>query len=184
MDCKCGSEHCRGKLDRRDAKKEKETLAASLKRKATELLAAAVEPAPVERKVLKKRKTGRWGKGWVCVDPEWEIVRLQEDAMEKGKTVDLDAISRLKREARSHSRSVSAEPAQRSASTASVSSKASSTTKTTSSKKGTVITETEVDDSRSADSAPTKSSKTKDNKPSSVLSRAASKLKSSSSTLR
>ena len=92
LDCRCGADLCRGKLERRDAKKEKETLAASLKRKLLE----AATPDPVEPVVLKKRKTGRWSKGWSYVDPEMEALRLKEDAIETGKGVDDRALEKLK----------------------------------------------------------------------------------------
>lgn len=81
-------------MERRDAKKEKENLAASLKRKLLE--AASSVPEPVEKVVLKKRKTGRWSKGWAYVDPEMEATRLKEDAMEAGRDIDARALERLK----------------------------------------------------------------------------------------
>lgn len=84
LDCRCGAELCRGKLERRDWKKEKENLTASLKRKLAEAMSATPEPVG-ERKVLKKRKTQRWSKGWSYVDPELEALRVQEDAMERGQ---------------------------------------------------------------------------------------------------
>ncbi|KAF2155136.1 SET domain-containing protein [Myriangium duriaei CBS 260.36] len=98
LDCRCGAELCRGKLERRDAKKEKETLAASLKRKLLEATTGVPEPPP-EKVVLKKRKTGRWTKGWSYVDPEMEALRLKEDALENGRAIDGRALEILKEQA-------------------------------------------------------------------------------------
>ncbi|PNS21321.1 hypothetical protein CAC42_1100 [Sphaceloma murrayae] len=96
LDCRCGAELCRGKLERRDAKKE-QTLAATLKRKLIE--AASATPEPAEKRPLKKRQTGRWSKGWAYIDPEMEALRLKEDAMEKGGAIDERALETLKKEA-------------------------------------------------------------------------------------
>lgn len=48
--------------------------------------------------MIKKRKTARWSKGWSYIDPEMEMLRLQEDAIEKGKAVDVVRIERLQAE--------------------------------------------------------------------------------------
>ena len=112
LDCRCGSSHCRGKLERRDAKREKErqksTLAAAVKRKAASLFdasasalsisddpasasasasAAAAEAANKRQRLGEKRKTFR-ARGWVYLDPKMELKRMQEDALERGRPVD------------------------------------------------------------------------------------------------
>lgn len=98
LDCRCGAELCRGKLERRDAKKMKETLAASLKRKLIEASASATPEPTTERTTIKKRKTGRWSKGWSYIDPEMEALRLKEDAIENGRDIDARALEVLKAE--------------------------------------------------------------------------------------
>ncbi|KAF4556241.1 Histone-lysine N-methyltransferase-like protein 4 [Elsinoe fawcettii] len=93
MECRCGAPLCRGKLERRDAKKEM-TMLKDFKRKAEE---EAVAPKQVpEKQVLKKRKTAKWQKGWAYVDNEMEAIRLQEDAIEKGGVIDQKALESLK----------------------------------------------------------------------------------------
>lgn len=94
LDCCCGSSMCRGKLDRRDAKRDKESLAASLKRKAADLLSDA---ASTTAQPLKRRKTARWSKGWAYADPKMEATRLYEDSLETGKSIDADRIAALSR---------------------------------------------------------------------------------------
>ncbi|KAF2219962.1 hypothetical protein BDZ85DRAFT_242514 [Elsinoe ampelina] len=95
MECRCGAPLCRGKLERRDAKKEM-TMLKDIKRKAEEAVAAPKEV--VEKQVLKKRKTARWRqKGWAYVDTEMEALRLKEDAIENGGVIDQRALENLQR---------------------------------------------------------------------------------------
>ncbi|GAB7337400.1 hypothetical protein MBLNU457_g2744t1 [Dothideomycetes sp. NU457] len=100
LDCRCGSERCRGKLDRRDAKKEKEiSLIAAAKRKADDLISTLTSsfdnPEPKRVCLGEKRKTFR-AKGWAYLSAEMELKRIEEDALEHGKTLDEDMLADLR----------------------------------------------------------------------------------------
>jgi len=100
--CRCRAPNCRGVLGPRPkdvkvprSKSEKEnltrTLSKSLKRGLDSLLNTSKTDqsgkdgeAKREAHVLKKRKTARFSKGWVYVDPEMERMRVEEDQIEKG----------------------------------------------------------------------------------------------------
>jgi len=96
--CRCGAVNCRGVLGPRpkDAKKpatklEKDNAAASLKRKAPEVLDTPSDADLLRSLLTKKRKVRQFSKGWVYVDSNMEAARQEEAALDK-------EIARLKRE--------------------------------------------------------------------------------------
>ncbi|KAI4726451.1 SET domain-containing protein [Aureobasidium sp. EXF-10728] len=89
QECRCGATNCRGVLGPRpkDAnkpvtKKEKEGMAAGMKRKVGEFFGAtpAVE---VDKELFKKRKVPQMSKGWVYVDDTMEKTRIEEARKDK-----------------------------------------------------------------------------------------------------
>ncbi|KAH0144685.1 SET domain-containing protein, partial [Aureobasidium melanogenum] len=89
QECRCGATNCRGVLGPRpkDAnkpvtKKEKEGMAAGMKRKVGEFFGAtpAVE---VDKDLFKKRKVPQMSKGWVYVDETMEKTRIEEARKDK-----------------------------------------------------------------------------------------------------
>ncbi|KAG9530559.1 SET domain-containing protein, partial [Aureobasidium melanogenum] len=89
QECRCGATNCRGVLGPRpkDAnkpvtKKEKEGMAAGMKRKVGEFF-GATPAAEVDKDLFKKRKVPQMSKGWVYVDETMEKTRIEEARKDK-----------------------------------------------------------------------------------------------------
>ncbi|KAG9960253.1 SET domain-containing protein, partial [Aureobasidium melanogenum] len=89
QECRCGATNCRGVLGPRpkDAnkpvtKKEKEGMAAGMKRKVGEFF-GATPAAEVDKDLFKKRKVPQMSKGWVYVDETMEKARIEEARKDK-----------------------------------------------------------------------------------------------------
>ncbi|TIA80531.1 SET domain-containing protein [Aureobasidium pullulans] len=89
QECRCGATNCRGVLGPRpkDAnkpvtKKEKEGMAAGMKRKVGEFF-GATPTVEVDQGLFKKRKVPQMSKGWVYVDDSIEQTRIEEARKDK-----------------------------------------------------------------------------------------------------